>query len=125
MKFAALTALVAVTVLFMAGYAYWYGDPTFDYRCKAAARERFSQIALDNSRSFQADLDMSVGQEGAGRKILEGSEIFKKFVGYLAERACICVVKEINRSNSTPREPVLQKCIAEVRSNPSVFPERQ
>ena len=123
MTFAALAALVAVTVL-MAGYVYRYGDPTFDYRCKAAAREKFSQIVLDNSRPFQADLDMSVGQEGAGREIVEGSEIFKKFVGYLAERACICVVKEINRSNPTPREPALEKCIKEIRSNPPFFPDR-
>jgi hypothetical protein len=123
MKFA-LIPLVAVPVLFLVGYVYWYGDPTAGYRCRAAATEKFSQIVLNNSRSFQADLDMFVGQEGKGREIIAASDAFKKFVSYLAEGTCSCVVKKINSSNSTPRELLLQECVEEVRSNPPSFPER-
>jgi hypothetical protein len=61
---------------------------------------------------------MFVGQEGAGRGIIENSDVFKRFTSYLAERACSCVEKKINSSNSTPRELALQQCIEEVRSNP-------
>ena len=100
-----LAALVGIPVLLLAGYVYWYGDPTVGYRCKWAARERFSQIILDNSRSFQGE-------------ILAALPMFELFVSHLAGSACACVEKKISHSNSMPRDLALQQCIAEIRSNP-------
>jgi len=114
-----LAALGAVLVLFvMAGYVYLYGDPTVRYRCEWAARDKFGQIALDNSRPLQNDWDKSTGQEGAGREILKYSPAFKIFVGHMAESACICVEEKIKSTHSTPRDRALRECIEELRSDP-------